>query len=141
MDKRQWVVYLIRCSDESLYCGITNNLKNRLTVHNSGKGAKYTRPRRPIEFVGASVEMTKSDALKLEYRIKKVPANKKIFELIKKEDKITINLKKNLKAVIRELNKMAKNVDRLIIALDKLEKPKEKAVKTKPARHFSRSLR
>jgi len=141
MNKRQWVVYLIRCSDESLYCGITNNLKKRLTVHNSGKGAKYTRSRRPIEFVGASVEMTKSNALKLEYRIKQVPAGKKIFELIKGEDKVIVNLKKNLKAVIRELNKMAKNVDRLIIALDKLEKQKAKAVKTKPARHFSRSLR
>ena len=134
MNKRQWVVYLIRCSDESLYCGITNNLKNRLTVHNSGKGAKYTRSRRPIEFVGASFKMTKSDALKLEYRIKQIPANKKIFELIKGEDKITMNLKRNLKAVIRELNKIAKNVDRLIIALDKLEKPKTKTVKTKPAK-------
>ena len=134
MNKRQWVVYLIRCSDESLYCGITNNLKNRLTVHNSGKGAKYTRSRRPIEFVGASFKMTKSDALKLEYRIKQIPASKKIFELIKGEDKITMNLKKNLQAVIRELNKLAKNVDRLIIALDKLEKPKAKTVKTKPAK-------
>ena len=134
MNKRQWVVYLIRCSDESLYCGITNNLKNRLTVHDSGKGAKYTRSRRPIEFVGASFKMTKSDALKLEYRIKQIPANKKIFELIKGEDKITMNLKKNLQAVIRELNKIAKNVDRLIIALDKLEKPKAKTVKTKPAK-------
>lgn len=133
MNKRQWVVYLIRCSDESLYCGITNNLKNRLTVHNSGKGAKYTRSRRPLEFIGASFKMTKSDALKLEYRIKQVPANKKIFELIKGGDKITINLKKNLKAVIRELNKIAKNVDKLIIDLDKLEKSKAKAVKTKPA--------
>ena len=141
MNKRQWVVYLIRCSDKSLYCGITNNLKNQLTVHNSGKGAKYTRSRRPIELIGASLKMTKSDALKLEYRIKQVPAGKKIFELIKGEDKITVNLKKNLQAVIRELNKMAKNVDKLIIALDKLEKPKSKAVKTKAARHFSRSLR
>ena len=50
MDKRQWVVYLLRCSDESLYCGITNNLKNRLITHNSGRGAKYTRSRRPVEF-------------------------------------------------------------------------------------------
>ena len=133
MNKRQWVVYLLRCSYESLYCGITNNLKKRLTVHNSGKGAKYTRSRRPLEFIGASFKMTKSDALKLEYRIKQVPANKKIFELIKGKDKVTINLKKNLKAVIRELNKIAKNVDKLIIDLDKLEKSKAKTVKTKPA--------
>ena len=134
MNKRQWVVYLIRCSDESLYCGMTNNLKNRLTEHNSGKGAKYTRFRRPIELVGASFEMTKGDALKLEYRIKQVPASKKIFELIKGEGKMTIHLKKNLQAVIRELNKIAKNVDRLIITLDKLEKPKTKTVKTKSAK-------
>jgi putative endonuclease len=133
MNKRKWVVYLIRCSDESLYCGITNNLKNRLTVHNSGKGAKYTRSRRPLELIGASLKMTKSDALKLEYRIKQVPSGKKIFELIKGEDKETINLKKNLQAVIRELNKIAKNVDKLIIDLDKLEKAKAKAVTIKSA--------
>lgn len=81
MDKKQWVVYLIRCSDESLYCGITNNLKNRLIAHNSGRGAKYTRYRRPVELVGASSAMTKSDALKLENRVKHVPADKKISKL------------------------------------------------------------
>jgi len=81
MDKRKWIVYLIKCSDESLYCGITNNLKNRLAAHNSGRGAKYTRSRRPVELVGASSEMTKSDALKLEYRVKQVPTSKKNLEL------------------------------------------------------------
>ncbi|MBW2144332.1 MAG: GIY-YIG nuclease family protein [Deltaproteobacteria bacterium] len=81
MTKRQWVVYLVRCSDKSLYCGITNNLKNRLAEHNSGKGAKYTRSRRPVTLVGTSSEMTRSDALKLEYRVKQVPSNKKKHEL------------------------------------------------------------
>ena len=85
-DKRKWVVYLIRCSDESLYCGITNNLKNRLAAHNSGKGAKYTRSRRPVELVGYSSKMTKSDALKLEYRIKQVPARHKLSELTKRKN-------------------------------------------------------
>ena len=51
--------------------------------HNSGKGAKYTKSRRPVELVGISPEMTKSDALKLEYRIKLLPADKKISELTK----------------------------------------------------------
>ena len=82
MVTKKWIVYLIRCSDESLYCGITNNLKNRLIAHNSGKGAKYTRSRRPVELVGTSSAMTKSDALKLEYRIKRVPADSKYYELI-----------------------------------------------------------
>ena len=66
MDKNQWIIYLIRCFDESLYCGITNDLKNRLIAHNSGRGEKYTRSRRPVELVGANSAMTKSDAFKLE---------------------------------------------------------------------------
>lgn len=78
-----WVVYLVQCSDASLYCGITNNLKDRLSVHNSGRGAKYTRSRRPVRLVGASPKMAQSDALKLEYRIKQLPAKKKIIELNK----------------------------------------------------------
>ncbi|MDP2861204.1 MAG: GIY-YIG nuclease family protein [Desulfobacterales bacterium] len=79
----KWVVYLIRCSDKSLYCGITNNLKSRLASHNTGRGARYTRSRRPVELAGASSEMTKSDALKLEYRVKQAPAGSKISELEK----------------------------------------------------------
>ena len=132
MDKREWVVYLIRCSDESLYCGITNNLKSRLAAHNLGKGAKYTRSRRPVELVDASSGMTKSDALKLEYRIKQVPAGKKIFELTKEEDKMTMNLKKDLQAVNRDIKALAKKVEKMIAAIGKLEKPK--AVKAKPAK-------
>jgi len=81
MDRREWVVYLVRCSDDSLYCGITKNLKSRLAAHNSGVGAKYTRSRRPVTLVGVSAKMTKSDALKLEYRVKRVPAEKKIESL------------------------------------------------------------
>jgi len=53
-----------------------------LIAHNSGRGAKYTRSRRPVELVGASSAMTKSDALKLEYRVKHVPAGSKHYELI-----------------------------------------------------------
>ena len=91
-----WVVYLIRCPDESLYCGATNNLKKRLEAHNSGKGAKYTKFRRPVELVAASPEMTKSNALRLEYRAKQVPARKKHLELTKKENKMTKKLEKDL---------------------------------------------
>ena len=91
MDKRQLVVYLIRCSDESLYCGITKDLKNRLMAHNSGRGAKYTRSRKPVELVGASSAMTKSDALKLEYRVKHVPAGSKYYELITNQIDLKFN--------------------------------------------------
>jgi putative endonuclease len=134
MHKREWVVYLIRCSDESLYCGVTNNLKNRLAAHNSGRGAKYTRSRKPVELVGASSGMTKSDALKLEYRVKQVRASKKNFELTKGEEKMTINLKKELKAVNKDLKTLSKKVDKMIITVDKLGKPKAKAIKAKPAK-------
>jgi putative endonuclease len=132
MDKRQWVVYLVRCSDESLYCGITNNLKNRLAAHNSGRGAKYTRSRRPVKLVGVSSEMTKSDTLKLEYRVKQVPASKKYLELTKGENEMTKNLKKNLQAINREIKVLAKKVDQIIVAVGKLEKIK--TAKTKPAK-------
>ena len=83
MNDKEWVVYLVRCADESLYCGITNDVKRRLIEHNAGKGAKYTKSRTPVEVVGISPEMTKGEALKLEYRVKKVPVGKKISELKK----------------------------------------------------------
>jgi len=53
-----------------------------LIAHNSGRGAKYKKYRRPVELVGASSAMTKNDALKLEYRVKHVPAGNKYYELI-----------------------------------------------------------
>jgi len=138
MDKRQWVVYLVRCSDESLYCGITNNLKNRLIAHNSGRGAKYTRSRRPVELVGAGSAMTKSNALKLEYRVKHVPAGSKYYELIKEEDKMAKDLNKTLKAINKNLKALDKKVDKIIVAVGKLEQPKvakkPKVVKRKPVK-------
>jgi len=81
MNKKNWVAYLLRCSDNSLYCGVSNNIAKRVIEHNSGLGAKYTRSRRPVVLVGTSRDMTKGEALKLEYRIKRLPADKKIVEL------------------------------------------------------------
>jgi putative endonuclease len=83
MNKKEWVVYLVRCADESLYCGITNDIERRLIAHNTGKGAKYTKSRMPVDVAGISSKMTKSEALKLERLIKKFPAGKKVFELTK----------------------------------------------------------
>ncbi len=76
-----WQVYLLKCIDDSLYCGVTNNIENRVSVHNTGKGAKYTRSRLPVKLVAVSRKMTKSDALKLEYQIKRLPAEKKVLIL------------------------------------------------------------
>jgi len=130
MESREWIVYLIRCSDESLYCGITNNLKKRLTEHDSGKGAKYTKSRGPVELVAASSKMSKSDALKFEYRIKQLPSGKKIIELIEGKEE-TMNIKKELDKVSKEMQTLTRMLARLIVDTDRLEKAKSDAVKSK----------
>jgi len=79
---KTWQVYLLKCTDLSLYCGITNNLAARIHTHNAGKGAKYTKGRGPVTLVANSQEMTKSQALRCERYIKKLPAQKKISTLI-----------------------------------------------------------
>ncbi len=78
----KWCVYLLRCKDNTLYCGMTNDLENRLQMHRSGKGAKYTRGRGPLELVYTEQCADKSAALKREFEIKSMPRNQKL-ELIK----------------------------------------------------------
>ena len=123
MNNKKWVVYLVRCSDKSLYCGISNDLNRRLIEHNLGKGAKYTRSRRPVDLVGISPEMTKSEALKLEYRIKQLPTDKKRSELTRKENEMTI-LKKDLQALNKDIQALGKTIDKLIAAVEKGETTK-----------------
>lgn len=67
-----WVVYILQCSDKSLYTGITNDLTNRLEAHTSGKGAKYTKGRGPFTLLYQENLSTRSDALKRELEIKKM---------------------------------------------------------------------
>jgi putative endonuclease len=130
MSKRKSIVYLVRCSDESLYCGITDNLERRLSAHNLGKGAKYTKPRRHVELVVAAFEMTKSDALKLKYRIKRVPTDPKIIELNKRKVQTNMNLKKELQKVSDKINALAKMIEKLKSVAEKSEKPtKEQSAK------------
>lgn len=79
-----WFVYILKCFDDSLYVGITNNIKKRLDVHNSGKGAKYTRGRLPVELLKYFEVDNKSIALKIEFKIKKLSRKEK-FNLINLE--------------------------------------------------------
>ena len=132
MNKSIWNVYLVRCSDNSLYCGITNDFQRRLKEHNSGSGAKYTRSRRPVVLVATSQNMTKSEALKFEYHLKQVPAHKKVTELKKQEEKMAVDLKKQLQQVSKEIKALSKKVDKLVVAAGKQAKPK-KAVAKKAA--------
>lgn len=74
-----WFVYILECSDKTLYTGITNNLEKRLVQHNSGnEGAKYTRPRRPVKYVYQEKQVNRSEATKREMVIKKLSRIKKI---------------------------------------------------------------
>ena len=65
-----WFVYMLRCRDGSLYAGYTDDVARRLAVHRSGKGAKYTRGRSPLELVYQEVCENHSQALKREWEIK-----------------------------------------------------------------------
>lgn len=72
-----WVCYLLRCADDTLYCGITNDLEKRVSAHNAGEGAKYTRGRLPVSVVYSEACVDKSTALKRELQIKRMPRSAK----------------------------------------------------------------
>ena len=74
--------YVLRCSDGSLYTGWTNDIERRIEDHNAGRGAKYTKPRRPVELVYYEEYQTKEEAMKREYAIKRLSRSKKL-QLIK----------------------------------------------------------
>ena len=76
-----WYLYILRCRDDSLYTGITTDVEKRLEAHRSGKGAKYTRGRGPLELVYREECGSHSDALKRELEVKALVRVKKI-ELI-----------------------------------------------------------
>lgn len=76
-----WQVYILKCSDGTFYTGITNNLNLRIKKHNLGKGAKYTKTRLPVSLVYKESTLDKSQSLKREIAIKKLPRDKKL-ELI-----------------------------------------------------------
>lgn len=81
-DKMNYV-YILRCSDQTLYTGWTNDLKKRVETHNSGNGAKYTKNRRPVTLVYYETYENKIDAMKREYEIKQLSRAQKL-ELIQK---------------------------------------------------------
>ena len=64
--------YIVECADGSLYCGWTNDLDKRITAHNEGKGAKYTKSRLPVKLVYFETFDTKEEAMRREWRIKQL---------------------------------------------------------------------
>ena len=79
-----WHVYIIKCSDRSLYTGVTTDIKRRIDEHNAKKGASYTQGRTPVALAYSEKRPDRSEALKREAEIKSWPRNKKL-DLIKKQ--------------------------------------------------------
>lgn len=69
---KPYYVYLLRCKDDSLYCGYTTDLEARVRTHNAGRGAKYTKSRLPVELVYSEQFFDQSHALRREWEIKKL---------------------------------------------------------------------
>jgi len=107
-------------------------LNKRLQAHNLGKGAKYTRSRAPVVIAGTSSKMTKSDALKLEHRIKRTPANRKRFKLesgkayLKMENaQILQQIQNELKMVAKSVKHLSDSVGNIASAIEKLAQTDE----------------
>lgn len=77
MTENNWKLYILRCGDGSLYCGITTDVAARLETHRSGRGAKYTRGRGPLELVYTEECADHSAALKREYAVKRLTRQQK----------------------------------------------------------------
>ena len=73
-----WFLYLLRCGDGTLYTGITDDLPRRLAAHRSGKGAKYTRGRGPLELVYTEEHPDRSSASRREYAVKRLSRPQKL---------------------------------------------------------------
>lgn len=78
-----WYLYILRCKDNTLYTGITTNVEKRLQQHRSGKGAKYTRGRAPLELVYQEVCKNHTEALKREAFVKKLTRKDKEALILK----------------------------------------------------------
>jgi putative endonuclease len=74
----RWFVYVVRCVDGSLYTGISTDVVARVTAHNAGRGARYTRSRRPVELVHIERKRSQSTALRREAAIKALPRGRKL---------------------------------------------------------------
>ncbi len=73
----KWFLYMLRCADASLYTGIAKDIDKRFKVHSSGKGARYTRARLPVEIVYRETCESRTDALVREFKVKKLSPKRK----------------------------------------------------------------
>lgn len=78
MKKQDWFVYILQCSDKTLYTGVTTDIERRIEEHNTGsKGAKYTATRRPVKLVYSELLDSRSEAQQREHQIKSLTRQQK----------------------------------------------------------------
>lgn len=83
-----WFVYIVTCSDKSLYSGVTTDIARRITEHNEGnKGAKYTKARRPVTLAYSEKHKTRSGACVREAELKKLSRTKKLSLIVQATSK------------------------------------------------------
>lgn len=87
------VIYILKCNDNSLYTGWTNDITHRLKMHNEGKGAKYTRGRGPVELVYLEEFETKQEAMSREAKIKRLTRKEKLLLIETYQQEQKLNLK------------------------------------------------
>ena len=87
------VTYILKCNDNSLYTGWTNDITHRLKMHNEGKGAKYTRGRGPVELVYLEEFETKQEAMSRDAKIKRLTRKEKLLLIETYQQEQKLNLK------------------------------------------------
>lgn len=91
--KAEHFFYVLECRDGSYYAGYTNDLKRRVAVHNDGKGAKYTRAKRPVHCIYVETYETKRQAMQAEYQFKQLTRKQKEAHIKKGSETIEITKK------------------------------------------------
>ena len=87
--KSNYFFYVLECKDTSLYAGYTNDVDRRVTVHNAGKGAKYTKARGPVRCIYYETFETKQQAMRAEYAFKQLRRSDKLQYMRRAADEIT----------------------------------------------------
>lgn len=84
MGHRRWLLYALRCADDTLYMGVTTDLARRLSEHNSGRGARYTAGRRPVQLIGAWLFQGQGAAQRAEAQFRRLPRRQKLQRIAQK---------------------------------------------------------
>lgn len=114
-EKKMNYTYILQCADHTLYCGWTNHLEKRLKAHNDGKGAKYTKARRPVLLVYYEEFPTKEEAMRREAAIKKLSRKDKL-KLLGGENDLSLCNKAVHQHIVAEASAHDKEVEEFVVA-------------------------